>query len=352
MRNFSNIKGRGSTINPANRFDDTSIHDALYLEDEEMQGDVKTEIIPVYPKTMINKVTNPDVPMEYSMNPYQGCEHGCVYCYARVTHNYWGYSAGLDFETKILVKQGAAEVLEKEIRKKSWQAAPIVLSGNTDCYQPIEKELKVTRSLIEVLYRYRNPTGFITKNAMILRDLDILEEMAKDQLVYVNMSISGIDETKRRFLEPRTSSYKNRFRTIEKLSSAGIPVRVLVGPLIPGFNSHELMDIIKMSADSGAHDCTYLPVRLKGDIADIFKDWAERHYPDTADKMFRLIADLQGGDMSDFKYSMKTKGKGNWSKILKQQYVLAKKKYFPTVEPFEFNRSLHKQYKTGQLSLF
>ncbi|MGZ3932973.1 MAG: radical SAM protein, partial [Bacteroidia bacterium] len=203
------FKGRGSQSNPNNRFSRHQYaHEYSEVLDEEFVQDEKTEIIYTHPKTFINKVDSPDVGPGYSMNPYQGCEHGCVYCYARPTHEYWGYSAGLDFERKIIVKQNAVEILEKEFSKKSWQPYPIMLSGNTDCYQPVERQLEITRKILQTCLKFRHPVSLITKNALILRDLDILSELAAMNLAHVMVSITGTDESVRQKLEPRTATYK------------------------------------------------------------------------------------------------------------------------------------------------
>lgn len=350
--NSSTIQGRGAQINTPDPYSPHIPDDSVYFEDD-FKEKLNTSYIPVYPKTIINKVKSPDVPMEYSMNPYQGCEHGCVYCYARNTHPYWGYSAGLDFESKILIKQNVIEILKKTICKKNWKVAPIVLSGNTDCYQPIESKEKITRSVLDVLNKYKHPVGIITKNAMILRDLDLLSSLAKDNLIIVNISISGTDESQRRFLEPRTSSYKKRFEAVRKLSDAGVPVRVLAGPLIPGFNNHTIHDLVKLSADYGAFDVSHLVVRLNGDLPTIFADWAGKQYPDRAKKMLSQIAELHGGKLSDSRFNIRAKGQGKWAEIIRKQYQVAFNKYFPNgKQEVILDTSLFAKNKPGQLSLF
>jgi DNA repair photolyase len=253
------IKGRGAQLNVSNRFDAQSheMRDDFLnycaAEGEEARPTVTT-LIDTFPKTIVNKVTSPDIRMGYSLNPYQGCEHGCVYCYARNSHEYWGYSAGLDFEQKILVKRNAVELLEKRLRSKSWEAEPIVLSGNTDCYQPIEKKLEITRRLLQCFLKFKHPVGIITKNALIQRDIDILKELAGDNLVQVNMSITSLDENTRRLLEPRTATVRKRLETVRKLSEAGIPVSVMMAPIIPGINSHEILPLVKAISENGARE--------------------------------------------------------------------------------------------------
>lgn len=258
------IKGRGAQHRPDNKFSSTSISQEHVEGIDEFTHHIapKTEILYEYPKSIVNKVKSPDVGMNYSLNPYQGCEHGCVYCYARVTHEYWGYNAGLDFESKIIVKKHAARLLEQTILKPSWKVEPIILSGNTDCYQPIEQKLRVTRSLLQVFSDYRHPVGIITKNVGFLQDLDLLRNLAKDNLVRVILSITSLDEQLRSAMEPRTATAKKKLEAIEILSSHGIPVSIMTAPIIPGLNDHEIPDIIKAAAAAGAVDAGYTVVRL------------------------------------------------------------------------------------------
>ena len=288
------LKGRGAQINPNNRFDNY-VRDEQPVDWAEWQEEIpqiKTQIIEVHPKTILNKVTSSDIPSDYSMNPYQGCEHGCIYCYARNTHEYWGYSAGLDFEQKILVKKNAAKLLAHKLKSKRWKAAPIMLSGNTDCYQPVEKELGITREILEVLWRYRHPVSMITKNSLILRDLDILKQLASKQLVQVAISVTTLNEPLRQFLEPRTATAKNRLKTIKTLAENGIPVFAMLSPIIPGLNDHEIFDLVKATAEAGAFSCGYTMVRLNGQVATIFEDWIQKTYPDRAEKVLPRIQPL------------------------------------------------------------
>ena len=219
------------------------------------------------------------------MNPYQGCEHGCIYCYARNTHEYWGYSAGLDFERKIIAKPNAPQLMEKQFMNKNWVVSPIMFSGNTDCYQPIERKMKITRQMLEVLLNFRHPAGMITKNDLIIRDIDILQELAKLNLIHVMVSITSLNNDLRLKMEPRTVTAKNRLKVIETLNKAGIPVGVMTAPIIPGLNSDEIPDLIKAAADHGADSAGYTIVRLNGSIAEIFKDWIYKNFPDRAEKV-------------------------------------------------------------------
>ena len=227
------IQGRGAQFNPNSPFDH-------FLKDEHLVFDSDTKHIPTHPKTIVNKVDSPDIPFPYSINPYQGCEHGCVYCYARNTHPYWGYSAGLDFEKNILIKENAPGLLKAFLNKKNYQCAPIMISGNTDCYQPAEKKYQLTRKMLEICLQYKQPISVITKNALILRDLDIIQELSKLQLIQVLLSITTLDEHLRLKLEPRTTTISKRFHTVRNLSEAKVPVYVMMAPIIPGLTDTEI----------------------------------------------------------------------------------------------------------------
>lgn len=343
------LKGRGAQKNVPNRFEKLVREYDPELEED---ADEKTKFIPTYPKTIINKVPSPDIPLDYSMNPYQGCEHGCVYCYARTTHAFWGYSPGLDFERVILVKQNAPVLLEKELKKKNWKVAPIMLSGNTDCYQPAEKQFEITRRLLEVLWKYRHPVGIITKNSLILRDLDLLERMGKERLVQVAISITTLDENLRRVLEPRTATIANRYRTVEVLSQAGIPVNAMLSPIIPGLTDHEVMAMAKLAAEKGAKRLNYSMVRLNGEVGEIFTDWVRRFFPDRADKVLHHIEDTHGGTLEESRIGKRMRGEGKIAEMVRQQIMLARKLYFPESENLDYNLELYEQFKNPQMRLF
>ncbi|MDT0675290.1 PA0069 family radical SAM protein [Autumnicola musiva] len=351
------IKGRGAQVNVANRFHEHS-HETRddFLNYCAAEGDEahnsKTTLIDTFPKTIINKVNSPDVGMGYSLNPYQGCEHGCIYCYARNSHEYWGFSAGLDFEQKILVKRNAVELLEKKISSKRWEAETIVLSGNTDCYQPIEKKLKITRNLLQTFLKYRHPVGIITKNALIQRDIDILKELAADNLVHINLSITSLHEETRRILEPRTASIKKRLETVEKLSEENIPVSVMMAPIIPAINSHEIMPLVKEISERGAKSVGYTIVKLNGAIGQIFTDWIKKTMPDRADKVLHQIENIHGGSLNDSRFGTRMKGEGKFAEQVEQQFKIARKKYLSGRDRQPLNHDLHEQFKDGQLKLF
>ncbi len=343
------LKGRGAQINPTNRFDHFVYDSSIEKDDDDP---IRTKIIEVHPKTILNKVNSPDIPFKYSLNPYQGCEHGCVYCYARNTHNYWGYSAGLDFEQKILVKLKAPQLLEDKLKSPRWQAVPVMLSGNTDCYQPVERKLNITRQILEVFWRYRHPVGIITKNSLVLRDLDLLQQLNEHQLVHVAISITSLDEAVRQWLEPRTASAQMRLKTVEQLVAAGIPTTVMIAPIIPGFNEHELLPIAEKVAELGASAIGYTMVRLNGDVATIFEDWLRKTHPDRADKVLHKINACHGGQLGDSRFGQRMRGEGQIAHIINQQFKLAKRKYFADRALPPFNVDLHQHFKTPQMKLF
>lgn len=332
MKEVKQKKGRGSGINPPNPYHNLSHDYEQDLEDNpyEYREDVdeKTQFIKVHPKTIINKVISADIPIMYSVNPYQGCEHGCIYCYARPTHNYWGYSAGTEFETRIMVKENAASLLRREVLAKKWKVAPISFSGNTDCYQPAERKFQITRQMLQVMTDLKHPVGIITKNSLILRDLDLLQQLQKDQLIRVYISITTLDETLRRAMEPRTASISQKLKTIETLSKAGIPVGVMMAPVIPGLNSHEIIEMAKVTSDAGALDMGYTVVRLNGQLVEIFKSWLAVNYPERSDKIIHQIEELHGGQLEDKRTGKRMRGEGKLAEIIKDTFRLARQKYF------------------------
>lgn len=349
-------KGQGAQTNPDNRFAQhtsevcESYLNYLVAEGEEMVS--KTKVVEVFPKSIVNKVTSPDVPMEWSLNPYQGCEHGCTYCYARNSHEYWGYSAGIDFERVILVKKNAAELLDQALRKKSWKASLIVLSGNTDCYQPIERKLGITRACIEVMLKHQHPMGIITKNALVQRDIDILKQLAEKSLAQVVVSITTLDEGLRQKMEPRTASIKKRLETVKALSDAGIPVSVLAAPIIPGLNSHEVFDLVKAAKQSGATDVGYTMVRLNGQIADIFSAWIQETFPDKAQKVLSQIKAVHNGSLKDNEFGRRMRGNGKEAESINQTFKMARKNFFGEPEKMTYNLALYDQNKDPQMKLF
>ncbi|WP_298157260.1 PA0069 family radical SAM protein [Flavobacterium sp.] len=351
------IKGRGAQKNVDNRFFSQSyemLDDFLnYCEAEgDKPDDNRTHYLEVFPKTIVNRVESPDVGMEYSMNAYQGCEHGCIYCFARNSHEYWGYSAGLDFERKIMVKKNAPALLEEKLKSKNWKAQTIVMSGNTDCYQPAEKQFKITRECLEVFLKYRHPVAIITKNALISRDMDIISELAKDNLIGVNVSITSLNEKTRQLLEPRTAAIKKRLETVKLLSDNGVPVNVMLAPIIPGINSHEILPLAKAAADAGAVSIVHTVVRLNGAIGEIFTDWIHKAMPDRAEKVLSQIKACHNGTLNDSRWGDRMRGDGEFAQIIRSQMAIARKKFFAGRSFPELNLDLYEQYRGGQLSLF
>lgn len=351
-KNDPYIKGRGAQINPTHRFAEYSYNeeDSQLIEHEAEK--VPTDYIEVYPKSILNKVISEDIPAEYSMNPYQGCEHGCVYCYARNTHPYWGYSAGLEFEQKILVKKNAPQLLEAKLKSKNWEAKPIMFAGNTDCYQPIERKLQITRQMLEVLWKYRHPVSLITRNKLILRDLDILTSMAKHDLVHVAVTITTLNEKLRQKLEPRASSIPNRLEIVETLAKNGIPVFVMMAPIIPSINDHEILGLTKKVASLGAKGIGHTIVRLNDDVATIFTDWLHKNMPERADKVLNQIADCHGGQLGSKKMGERMRGQGNYANMIHQQFRVARNQFLKDVKMPPYNLDLYEQRKNPQLKLF
>lgn len=351
------IKGRGAQHNSHNKF---SIHEYEVLDDflnyceieNEKHETNSTSYLEVHSKTILNKVTSPDTRFSYSMNPYQGCEHGCIYCYARNTHEYWGYSAGLDFERKILYKVNAVELLEKKLRSKNWKAQNIMLSGNTDCYQPIERKLEITREMLKVLLKLKHPVSIITKNSLILRDMDILKQMAAMNLVHVSISITSLSDETRRVVEPRTASIKKRLATVKKLSDNNIPINVMMAPIIPAINSHEIIPLVKKVSELGARSVGYTIVRLNGAVGEIFTNWLMKAYPDRGSKIINQIKDCHNGSLNDSHYSSRMKGEGKIAEQINIQFKIARKLYLKGIGliPLDFNRFDKKL--TNQFKLF
>lgn len=347
------FKGRGAQINTHNKFSALR-YVAEHIEglDEPLLENSQTELIEENPKKAISINDSPDLPFMYSVNPYQGCEHGCIYCYARNAHEYWGYSAGLDFERKIIVKRNVADILEQQFNKKGYKPAVIMLSGNTDCYQPIERKLKLTRGILEVMLRYRHPVSIISKNNLILRDLDIISELAKLKLVHVAVTINSLNEELRQKMEPRTVTAKGRLQVIKKLSHAGIPVMLMCAPIVPGLNSDEMPALIKAAADHGAKAASYTIVRLNGAISDIFIDWVNKAYPDRAEKVLNNIAACHGGKLNDSRWGNRMRGDGQVAESIKQLFQIALKRYMPESKLPEQRLDLFIPRSGKQMSLF
>ncbi|QMU28919.1 PA0069 family radical SAM protein [Adhaeribacter radiodurans] len=347
------LKGRGAQFNPANRFRKNEyVTEHLEGLDEPFLQNSKTEFFSESPKKIINKIESPDLGLSYSMNPYQGCEHGCIYCYARNTHEYWGYSAGLDFERKIIIKHNAPETLAAQLEHPKWQVLPLMLAGNTDCYQPIEQKMQLTRRMLQVLLEYRHPVSIITKNSLILRDLDILKQLDKLNLLHVNISLTTLNEELRLRLEPRTAAAAKRLSVIKILSSAGISVNVMLAPIIPGLNDHEIPEIMRQAADHGASSAAYNIVRLNGSIGDIFRNWIATNYPDRAEKVLNQIAACHGGKINDSTFGRRMTGEGQWAETIGNLFRVAKQKYMQGRQMKPYNYHLFCTKAGKQLNLF
>ena len=301
-------KGRGSSVNPLNRFDKIEFEPT---EEEIAEGiSPQTTFFRDNAKSLITYNDSPDVGFNAGINPYRGCEHGCVYCYARPSNEFLGLSLGLDFETKIFVKEKAPGILRKELSRKSYKPETIAVSGNTDCYQPAEKRFGLTRACLEVLLEFRNPAAIITKNRLVTRDLDLLREFARWNGIMVAVTITTLDPDLRRLMEPRTSSPAMRLRIIEELSAAGIPTIVMVAPVIPGLTEHEIPKIIESASDAGASGAGYIMLRLPYGVSDIFVAWLGRHYPDRKEKVLNRIMSVRDGKLNSAEFHDRMQGRG------------------------------------------
>ena len=353
MQDNERLKGRGAQKHVANSFQELKYEKAqLEAIDDWTIESPKTKTITVYPKSIVNPVTSPDVGMEYSANPYQGCEHGCVYCYARNSHQYWGYDAGLDFESKILVKANCVKLFKQFITRKTWKGSPISLSGNTDCYQPVERRFQLTRGILKTALEYGQPIELISKNSLMLRDLDILSALAEKSLVRATISINSLNKHTRAMLEPRTASGKSRLHLIERLSSAGIPVSVMCAPIIPGLTDTEIPSVLKAVSEAGAKWANYTIVRLNGQIADLFSHWLEKSYPERFHKIWNSIQDCHNGQVNDSRFENRMKGTGQIAQIIAKQFSLHCKLNGLNQTSFSFDLTHFNQRRNPQLSLF
>jgi DNA repair photolyase len=319
------IHGRGAADNPPNRFEriaferdpDSSIEDEVALN---------TTLLRDTSRSIIATNDSPDVGFDASINPYRGCEHGCAYCYARPYHEYLGFSAGLDFETKILVKEDAPKLLRRELQSPKWQPRLLGISGVTDAYQPIERSLRLTRGCLEVLSDFRNPVCIVTKNHLVTRDRDLLGELASHQAAQVFVSLTTLDAELARRLEPRASHPHGRLAAIKELTGAGVPTGVMVAPIIPGLNDHEIPSILQAAAAAGALFCGYTVLRLPHGVGELFEQWLEQHYPDRKAKVLGRIRDLRGGQLNDSRFKTRMKGEGQLAKSIGDLFAMARQK--------------------------
>jgi DNA repair photolyase len=347
------FRGRGSAHNPPNRFE------KLHIEPDPDVEENPTET--VSPKTQFYKDAtcsilthndSPDVGFDTSVNPYRGCEHGCIYCYARPTHEYLGLSAGLDFESKILVKENAPELLRAELSSPRWKPRVVVMSGVTDCYQPVERRLRITRRCLEVFAEFRNPVAIITKNHLVTRDLDVLQELARHNAAAVNISVTTLDPEIGTVMEPRASLPQQRLKAIETLASAGIPTTVMVAPVVPGLTDHEMPKILQRAAEAGAYSAGYVVMRLPFAVKDLFERWVETHFPLKKDKILGRIRSLRDGKLNDPNFGSRMRGEGIFAEQIEQMFEVGCRKAGLNQVRKELSTAAFRRVERDQLSLF
>jgi DNA repair photolyase len=318
------LKGRGSLSNPAGRFERTGIE---AVDDgwtrEEAPESIATSVQPDRAKGVLTTNDSPDVGFDQSINPYRGCEHGCIYCYARPSHAYMGLSAGLDFETKLFYKADAAATLERELSHRRYVVKPIMMGANTDPYQPVERRLEVTRSILAVLAKCRHPVSIVTKGVLVARDIDLLADLARDNLTSVIMSLTTMDAGIKRTLEPRAASPQARLKVMRALSEAGVPVGVLVAPVVPAITDHEMENLLEAAAEAGARMAGYVLLRLPYEVKDLFREWLTQHYPQRANHVMSLVRDARGGRDNDPNFGTRMRGTGAYAELLRTRFKLA-----------------------------
>jgi DNA repair photolyase len=322
-------KGRGAVSNPGGRFEATRLEvaDDGWGSADEPPRRPETVLLPDHPRRAITRNTSPDVPFEQSVNPYQGCEHGCIYCFARPSHAYWNLGAGLDFETRIFHKPGLARLLERELAAPGYQCKPINLGANTDPYQPAEREHRTTRELLEVLLAHRHPVTLVTKGALVLRDLDLLAALAAQRLCSVAVSLTTLDDGLKRTLEPRAAAPPARLRVIRELVAAGVPVTVLLAPLIPALNDHEMEHLLQAAGGAGARHAAYMLLRLPHELGALFEQWLREHHPGRADRVLNLLREARGGRLNDPRFGHRMRGAGPYAALLASRFAAACRRY-------------------------
>lgn len=345
-------RGRSTSHNTPNRFERLSLElDPVNREEGASPPPVPTEFFLDNSRTILAENDSPDIGFRFSLNPYRGCEHGCIYCYARPSHEYLGFSAGLDFETRILVKEDAPELLAQAFARKSWEPQVVALSGNTDCYQPVERRLGLTRRCLQIFLDYRNPVTITTKNHLVTRDLDLLSQLAALDLVHVTLSVTTLRPDLAAVMEPRTARPQGRLDAIARLSAAGVPVSASLAPLIPGLNDEEIPAILQAAADHGAHDAGYQLVRLPGAVEPLFIDWLQRTFPDRANKVLNRLRSMRGGQLSDTRFGRRLHGRGELADLVADVFGLAHRQCaFTGLRPLTTEH--FRRAAPGQLSLF
>ncbi len=322
------LRGRSATLNPAGRFEvlGADLFDDGWGSVPEWfseSASPATEVFPEEVRSIISRNDSPDIPFEQSINPYRGCEHGCIYCYARPSHSYVGLSPGLDFETKIFAKHGGPEALEKTLRRPSYRPHPIALGANTDPYQPLERRLRITRRIVELLWKHRHPFSIVTKSALVLRDLDLLRKCAAHSLVGVYVSVTSLDAKLAQLMEPRAAAPKHRLRTIRELSAAGVPVGVMTAPIIPGLNDSEIEAVLGAAREAGATSAGYVLLRLPYEVKDLFRDWLKQHFPEKHDRIMHLVQETRGGREYDARFGQRHRGTGHYADLIGKRFANA-----------------------------
>ncbi len=315
-------RGRGAALNPANRFERVEVEMEVPGPDR-----VETRLLSDGTRSIITRNDSPDVGFEVSLNPYRGCEHGCIYCYARPTHEYLGFSAGIDFESRILVKEEAPELLRKELSSPKWQPKPLAMSGVTDCYQPVERKLEITRRCLGVLAEFRHPVSVITKSELVTRDIDHLSELASHGAASVFLSITTLDGELARKMEPRASHPRDRLKAIERMAEAGIPVGVMVAPVVPAITDHEIPKILEAAAAAGAQSAGYVMLRLPGAVTGLFEAWLEEHFPDRKDKVLNRVRELRGGKLYDPRFGSRMSGEGVFADQIRVLFETSRRRH-------------------------
>jgi DNA repair photolyase len=352
-------KGRGAVSNRSGRFESASLEsfDDGWPAETEERASPSTLVHPDSTRSIVAHNESPDVPFHSSINPYRGCEHGCIYCFARPSHAYLGLSPGLDFETRIFAKHEAPELLRRHLSRPSYRPEVIALGANTDCYQPVEAKLGITRGVLEVLAEFANPVAILTKSALVVRDIDILSAMASKRLAQVSVSVTSLDPELARVMEPRASTPARRLQAIRELSSAGVAVAVLAAPMIPGLNDHELERILEAAAEAGASTASYVLLRLPLEIGDLFTEWLHEHFPDRASKVLELVRQTRGGKLYRSEFGVRMRGTGAYAELLEQRFDVASRRLGLDERAYRLDTSLFRvpaipDPNGGQLRLF
>lgn len=348
------FKGRGAVSNSTGRFErlkKTSFEDGWLREEDKPK--LKTHVTEENAKYVLTKNNSPDVPFDRSINAYRGCEHGCVYCFARPTHAYMGLSPGLDFESKLFAKPDAATLLEKEISKKGYEPQPIAMGTNTDPYQPIEKERRITRQILKVLHKYEHPVTILTKSRLVIRDLDLIAPMAEKGLIKVGLSVTTLDRKLSSLMEPRASTPQRRLDAIKLLSDAGVPTSVMFAPVIPAINDHEMEAVLAAGAHAGAKEAGFILLRLPLEVAGLFEEWLEAHFPDRKQRVLNRLSALRGGKLNDPRFKHRMKGSGLEADLMKQRFVNLSKRLRLNIEKASLDIAHFKKpvLKGGQYSM-